>query len=93
MEVTTRKLLVIATVILLLAAMAISVGLGAIADTRNERGPPPLDPKDVRIGREVYLQYCASCHGRRGEGEPNWREPNARGELPAPPHDAEGHTW
>lgn len=27
------------------------------------------------------------------EGQPNWRSPNSVGVLPAPPHDASGHTW
>jgi mono/diheme cytochrome c family protein len=41
----------------------------------------------------VYQQYCASCHGPKGEGGPNWKKPNDRGELPPPPHGPEGHTW
>jgi mono/diheme cytochrome c family protein len=27
------------------------------------------------------------------EGQPNWRERLPSGRLPAPPHDASGHTW
>jgi len=27
------------------------------------------------------------------EGQPNWRERRPDGRLPAPPHDASGHTW
>jgi len=44
-------------------------------------------------GQALYAQYCASCHGTKLEGQPNWRERNADGFLPAPPHDANGHTW
>lgn len=44
-------------------------------------------------GAEAYAQYCASCHGANLEGEPNWRERKPDGRLPAPPHDATGHTW
>ncbi len=54
---------------------------------------PPLDPSHVRSGRVIYKQYCASCHGVRGEGAPNWQERDERGELPAPPQNSEGHTW
>jgi mono/diheme cytochrome c family protein len=36
---------------------------------------------------------CARCHGANLEGQPNWRLPLANGRLPAPPHDASGHTW
>ena len=45
------------------------------------------------LGRTVYEQHCASCHGANAEGAPNWQERDAHGELPAPPHNAEGHTW
>lgn len=44
-------------------------------------------------GEAVYRQHCAACHGARLEGQPNWRERDASGRLPAPPHDASGHTW
>lgn len=27
------------------------------------------------------------------QGQPNWRERGPDGLLPAPPHDASGHTW
>jgi mono/diheme cytochrome c family protein len=43
-------------------------------------------------GRTLYSQYCARCHGANLEGQPDWtRRPSGR--LPAPPHDASGHTW
>jgi len=45
------------------------------------------------LGEAVYAAECASCHGDRGQGQPNWQVPNADGSLPAPPHDASGHTW
>ena len=54
----------------------------------SSRGPA-LD----KAGRVVYQQSCASCHGARGEGSPAWQQPDRQGELPAPPHDSEGHTW
>ena len=47
----------------------------------------------IELGRSVYEKHCASCHGARAEGAPNWQEPDAQGEMPAPPHNAEGHTW
>lgn len=47
----------------------------------------------VEMGKRVYETQCASCHGAHAEGAPNWREPDANGEMPAPPHDAQGHTW
>jgi len=44
-------------------------------------------------GREIYDRYCASCHGANLEGQPDWTKRLASGRMPAPPHDASGHTW
>ena len=58
--------------------------------------PPPLptlDPGAVARGRQVYGQTCATGHGANAEGAPNWLQPDARGDLPPPPHDDTGHTW
>ncbi len=49
--------------------------------------------KQVTAGQTVYRQHCAACHGANLEGQPNWKQPLPTGELPAPPHDATGHTW
>ena len=51
------------------------------------------DADQVARGRALYDQHCASCHGRNLEGQPDWQSRNAQGRLPAPPHDATGHTW
>lgn len=55
-----------------------------------------IDPSDARlviVGKPLYEQHCASCHGAKMEGQPNWRIRMANGRLPAPPHDDSGHTW
>ena len=43
--------------------------------------------------QKIYFENCASCHGVKLEGQPNWRKRDAGGYLPAPPHDETGHTW
>jgi mono/diheme cytochrome c family protein len=48
---------------------------------------------DVKSGRALYAQHCAACHGANLEGQPDWRNPDAKGLYPAPPHDETGHTW
>lgn len=53
----------------------------------------PDDPQVLEVGGRLYTQNCAACHGAKGEGQPNWRERSSDGLLPAPPHDASGHTW
>lgn len=55
-----------------------------------------IDPADedlVMRGKELYANNCASCHGAKLEGQPNWRKRLPNGRLPAPPHDETGHTW
>lgn len=43
-------------------------------------------------GRALYATHCASCHGDRAEGQPNWKERNESGFYPAPPLDGTGHS-
>lgn len=47
----------------------------------------------LRTGERVYAANCASCHGRRGQGQEDWRTRKPDGKLPAPPLNGEGHTW
>src|SRR5437762_1151153 len=35
----------------------------------------PGDPALVARGKAAYDQHCASCHGAKLEGQPNWRKP------------------
>ena len=53
----------------------------------------PLDQDLVDLGKLVYKNNCASCHGVNLEGQERWRQPDADGYMPAPPHDESGHTW
>ena len=47
----------------------------------------------VDVGKAIYAENCASCHGVVLEGQANWRQRDIEGYLPAPPHDEMGHTW
>ena len=47
----------------------------------------------VDVGKAIYAENCASCHGVVLEGQVNWRQRDVEGYLPAPPHDERGHTW
>lgn len=53
----------------------------------------PTNVAQVELGRRIYMEACANCHGASLEGQPNWRKRLPNGRLPAPPHDASGHTW
>lgn len=77
-------------------AIIIAVVLAACDKPPAAGDDPRADPQDavkVALGREVYTQYCAACHGARLEGQADWRRRRSNGRLPAPPHDDSGHTW
>ncbi|CUK25081.1 Cytochrome c6 [Pelagimonas phthalicica] len=77
------------------------VGVAAVAAFLwTEIGDAPLSsnsasagPVDIAAGEILYAENCAACHGANLEGEEDWRTPREDGSLPAPPHDATGHTW
>ena len=78
------------------AAAARWLGAGAVAALAavlalNEVWPA----KSARLARgtDLYARHCAACHGERLQGQPDWRRRLPNGRLPAPPHDASGHTW
>ncbi|WP_332674331.1 c-type cytochrome [Aromatoleum sp.] len=75
----------------LAAAALLAVASGCSAP--DDAGIEPSDRGQVARGEVVYGQHCASCHGARLEGQPDWRRRLPNGRLPAPPHDASGHTW
>ena len=55
--------------------------------------PDLIPAASAETGAALYARHCASCHGANLQGQPDWRSPKADGTYPAPPHDAEGHTW
>lgn len=72
------------------------MSLGIMVWYWRYQGGPTADPGDeeqVAVGQAVYAANCASCHGANLEGQPDWRTRLENGRLPAPPHDATGHTW
>lgn len=81
----------------------LAIGLGAMAlaaaAAAQMRAPatagllPYTDAARVAQGATLYADHCAACHGADLEGQPDWRDRDADGYLPAPPHDETGHTW
>lgn len=74
-------------------------GLGAASLWMFQRGqsrqPPAVLSAQINLedGKLLYAENCAACHGASLEGQSDWQSPAADGRLPAPPHDATGHTW
>lgn len=86
----TRKTIV-AGIAILSILIAVSLFL-----RRGAEAAAFIDPSDAALvarGKDIYAAHCAACHGARLEGQPDWRMRLSNGRLPAPPHDASGHTW
>jgi len=82
--------------VIVIAVVAGLAAAGAAAWLAQRKHVPPIsadDPRQVALGATVYAARCAQCHGANLEGQPDWQQRRANGRLPAPPHDASGHTW
>jgi len=78
------------------ALLLVAGGVAAALWWPTEPAAPTLRPDDPQVvarGAAIYAAQCAACHGARLEGQPNWRTRRPDGKLPAPPHDATGHSW
>lgn len=82
---------------LILALSATVIATAFILLSPSEQGLGWIDPLDQRLvnkGKPLYAEHCAECHGGDLQGEtPEWKIRKEDGTLPAPPHDATGHTW
>jgi mono/diheme cytochrome c family protein len=47
----------------------------------------------VTRGKQVYRDFCASCHGRNLQGQPLWQLEDKFAGQRAPAHNETGHTW
>ena len=82
--------------VLMTGGLALAGFAVAFVMAQHSDGVGLLSPDDlevVALGQGIYVAQCAACHGARLEGQPNWRTRGEDGLLPAPPHDATGHTW
>ena len=87
-----KFILSIITLILLLG-FGFFYSLGHKVFVENSVSLKPKDKSIIKLGKNVYVKNCASCHGVNLEGEENWKSRKPNGMMPAPPHDETGHTW
>jgi len=73
-----------------IGACALAVALVAVAAYSAAGGGRRAE---IAAGRALYAAHCASCHGADLEGQPEWQRTLPSVRMPAPPHDASGHTW
>ncbi len=80
-----------AVILVTLPAMAVLASRDAAAAASHF-----ADAADVALatlGKRVYADYCASCHGRNLQGQPLWQLDDKFAGRRAPAHDETGHTW
>lgn len=51
------------------------------------------DASVLAMGKAVYQQHCADCHGADASGSGEWRKRDAEGFFPPPPLNGSGHAW
>ena len=77
-----------------LAASLVLAVIGAgMLGVRSSHNVNNSSTADFALGKRLYGEQCASCHGANLKGQAGWESPDADGLLPAPPHDETGHTW
>lgn len=100
--------LMIVTCMLLISACSSDPTPQPTLDTSQLRGLLPAvsqddiqekaqlaDESTLALGKTVYEQSCAECHGIDGEGQfpDDPMQPDETGRIGAPPHNGDGHTW
>ena len=77
----------------IMGLLALGLVAAVVVGQRPTATPAPALSGELALGRRVYEQQCAACHGINLEGQYNWRENNPDGSFRSPPHDDTGHTW
>ncbi len=88
--------LILVGVIIVVLAIVGSVYINVL--TKEDEAPVVgwADPDDTQLvarGTAIYNKVCGTCHGDNLQGQPDWQLKTEDGMMPAPPHDASGHTW
>jgi len=78
---------------LLIALLAMAYPAARRAASADSHFADAEDGALVAHGRTVYMDACASCHGRALQGQPLWQLNDQFAGQRAPAHDATGHTW
>ena len=84
-------LLIIVPSIILILGMVFYFAEEKVAEAAITLNPD--NKETILLGKSVYVQNCASCHGLKLEGQKDWMSRLPDGLMPAPPHDETGHTW
>ena len=82
------------TVLLHLMALLVGLPSNVVLADNSEPRPRWYAEEHVKIGAQIFLANCASCHGKKAEGlADDWRAPNSDGSYPPPPLNGSAHAW
>ncbi len=90
---TSRRILLLIAIVIVILAGSVYFWKFEMSSLANSTSLQPDNATIVSSGKKLYSSYCASCHGNKLEGQPDWKSRNKDDKLPAPPHDETGHTW
>ena len=76
----------------ILALISLSQPVWSSSD-RDALKPNVRNFTSVTTGAKLFQANCAACHGKQGEGAPNWRTPDKKGKFRPPPLNGSGHMW
>lgn len=83
--------------VMIVAGVVVAAGAGLLlygTDSGTPSGIDVTNTDQVALGKALYARECAACHGKELQGQTrDWRRRLPDGSLPAPPHNAAGHTW
>jgi len=51
------------------------------------------DENQLALGKQVFAENCAVCHGDNAQGAKNWHQRNSDGSFLPPPLNGTGHAW
>lgn len=89
-----RGLLLGCGVFAVLAASAVAAALALrTPSTLRLHFADAENAETVLEGKKLYASHCASCHGRRLQGQLLWQVRDEFAGRRAPAHDQTGHTW
>ena len=63
-----KSIAVMLSVIIITVFTIQLVGYSQQKDTLGLVNPIPMNEESIQRGKEVFLQYCVGCHGRRADG-------------------------
>jgi len=89
-----RGLLLGCGVVAVLAASAVAAALALRAPSAPHLHFADAENAEaVQDGKKLYASHCASCHGRKLQGQLLWQVRDEFAGRRAPAHDQTGHTW